>query len=252
MFQFIQCNPVGRGFIELDEFPELSDYDYNPLDWSGQVAARNILYYHNSPTGTPLTATNAAGQVAWRAGAEPFGLSAPSGTAQNLRFPGQYHDAETGLDYNMARYYHPGLGRYLQADPIGLAGGVNEYGYVGNSPVNAIDPLGLIKLPADPSGLPPNWNPDPSHRDPNGERWTNGTDVLDFHKGRPGMPGWRGKDHWHHNGGDNHLEPGDQCPTSDDPPVDTPDQNFQIEPPPPWWVIPFLIPFPGNPLYGGF
>ena len=115
----------------------------NPAD----PAAWNILYYHNSPTGTPHTATNPSGQVAWRAGAEPFGLSAPSGpAAQALRFPGQYFDAETGLHYNMARYYAPWLGRYLQADPIGLMGGINLYGYVGGNPVMFIDPLGLFEL----------------------------------------------------------------------------------------------------------
>ena len=82
--------------------------------------------------------------MAWRAGAEPFGLSAPSGpAAQALRFPGQYHDAETGLHYNMARYYAPWLGRYLQADPIGLGGGVNVYAYVDNNPLSFVDPLGL-------------------------------------------------------------------------------------------------------------
>jgi hypothetical protein len=58
--------------------------------------------------------------------------------------------------------------------------------------------------------LGPEWTRDPSHRDPNGSRWRhpNG-DYLDFHQGRPGKPGWRGKDHWHHNGGDEHLVPGE-------------------------------------------
>ena len=67
---------VPASYAWLDGEP-LARVDYNPSDWSGQVAAWNILYYHNSPTGTPLTATNQSGQVAWRAGAEPFGLSAP-------------------------------------------------------------------------------------------------------------------------------------------------------------------------------
>ncbi len=41
------------------------------------------------------------------------------------------------------RYYDPETGRYISADPIGLAGGINLYGYTGNDPVNWIDPWGL-------------------------------------------------------------------------------------------------------------
>lgn len=81
-----------------------------------------------------------------------------------------------------------------------------------------IDPTGEIRLPNDPSGLPGDWQRDPGHRDPNGERWRHPSgDVLDWHKGRSGMPGWRGKDHWHHNGGDDHLPPGTEV---SDPPSD--------------------------------
>jgi RHS repeat-associated protein len=60
----------------------------------------------------------------------------------NLRFQGQWEDQETGLHYNLHRYYDPDGGQYLSPDPIGLAGGTREYGYVHN-PVNWVDPLGL-------------------------------------------------------------------------------------------------------------
>lgn len=70
-----------------------------------------------------------------------------------------------------------------------------------------------LRLPSDPTGLPPEWTIDPTHRDPNGSRWRHPDgEYLDFHKGRPGKPGWRGKDHWHHNGEDEHREPGDEIP----------------------------------------
>jgi RHS repeat-associated protein len=61
----------------------------------------------------------------------------------NLRFPGQYFDAETGLNYNYYRSYWPLAGRYVQHDPIGLAGGLNPYLYADGNPLTNIDPLGL-------------------------------------------------------------------------------------------------------------
>ncbi|MGZ4982140.1 MAG: RHS repeat-associated core domain-containing protein [Methylobacter sp.] len=105
-----------------------------------------MVFYHNSPVGAPVQTTDQNGNVSWTGQMDPFGSVLPinPNITQNLRFPGQYFDQETGLHYNTFRDYDPSTGRYIESDPIGLAGGINTYGYVEGNPVNAIDPLGLV------------------------------------------------------------------------------------------------------------
>jgi RHS repeat-associated protein len=104
-----------------------------------------IYGVHTDYLGTPRVITNGA-TVVWKwESTDPFGMNAPSvqTITYNPRFPGQYFDAENGLHSNRYRVYDPYLGRYMQSDPIGLAGGKNSYNYVNANPLNGADPLGL-------------------------------------------------------------------------------------------------------------
>ena len=103
--------------------------------------------------GTPRKVLDGGtGEARWAWDAkQPFGHELPAETPTaglaaftlDLRFPGQRFDVETGLFQNGFRDYHPGLGRYIQSDPLGLEAGWNTYGYVEGNPIFGIDPLGL-------------------------------------------------------------------------------------------------------------
>jgi len=115
------------------------------------IPVAEMYYVHNDHLGTPKRMTDQSGQIVWNSSQTPFGTTSVNEDVDgdgidvtlNVRFPGQYYDSETGLHYNYYRDYDPSTGRYLQSDPIGLAGGLNTYGYVGGNPVNRIDSLGL-------------------------------------------------------------------------------------------------------------
>ena len=110
-----------------------------------------VYFIHADHIDTPRVVVDRANNLRWRWMAEPFGTTAPetnpSGLGaftQNLRFPGQYADAESGLNYNYFRDYDSSIGRYVQSDPIGLQGGINTYAYVGGNPGSYVDPQGLF------------------------------------------------------------------------------------------------------------
>jgi RHS repeat-associated protein len=104
-----------------------------------------LYYLHGDMLGTPQLATDSSQAVQWQTSYDAFGQASVSGTVtQNLRFPGQYFDVESGWNHNGFRDYLPSLGRYAEPDLLGRAGsGNNLYVYVGDSPTNLADPLGL-------------------------------------------------------------------------------------------------------------
>ncbi|TDC09790.1 hypothetical protein E1265_31935, partial [Streptomyces sp. 8K308] len=100
--------------------------------------------------GTPTELVDSSGNLAWQSRRTLWGVTAWSadGSAYTpLRFPGQYHDHESGLHYNYHRYYDPETARYVTQDPLGLAPGPNPSVYPHN-PHARIDPLGLAPYPA--------------------------------------------------------------------------------------------------------
>ena len=92
--------------------------------------------------GSPAELVDESGRITWHSAQTLWGLEAGGPAATPLRFPGQYFDAETGLHYNVNRYYEPETGRYISPDPIGLGGGTNPHAYVRN-PTGWLDPVGL-------------------------------------------------------------------------------------------------------------
>jgi RHS repeat-associated protein len=108
-----------------------------------------VFYYQNDHLGTPQVIVDQAGNIVWNAKALAFGettVSTEASITNNLRFPGQYYDAETSTHYNFFRDYDPSTGRYVESDPIGLEGGINIYVYVGGNPLRWDDSLGLARI----------------------------------------------------------------------------------------------------------
>ncbi len=139
----------GAGAL-IEEYLWLDDTPVALLRPAG--AGTTVYYLHTDHLATPIRLTRASDNlVVWRWDADPFGSLAPAEDPDgdtlplvfNLRFPGQYYDSETGLHYNYFRDYDPQVGRYLESDPIGLDGGLNTYGYVGQNPLRYSDVLGL-------------------------------------------------------------------------------------------------------------
>ncbi|MBV2124668.1 MAG: RHS domain-containing protein [Candidatus Thiodiazotropha sp. (ex Ctena orbiculata)] len=200
-------------------------YGYQPdsiwtTDPIYQKTAQGYAYYQNDHLGMPQQLIQKNGAKAWEGNYRAFGeLTTESGTRENrLRFPGQYFDEETGNYYNYFRTYDPSAGRYLESDPIGLAGSINTYTYVDSDPVNWADFLGLCPgcswvqrgysawrawdaLPSSPSSRP---IPPPPLTPPG---WPEGVPWPDAEVPSP---------YWDEEGDDEKCPPEDDYPTDPD------------------------------------
>jgi RHS repeat-associated protein len=121
-----------------------------------------IFYVHVDHLGAVRKVSRPSDNVLmWRWDPTSFGTGVPDENPQmagtfryNLRFPGQYYDAESGVHYNYFRDgYDPTTGRYTQSDPVGLIGGINTYSYALNDPIGLYDPYGLWVPPSLPQSV---------------------------------------------------------------------------------------------------
>ena len=157
---------LWQGYRLLQEQQEsglCSTYLYDPNEaWSPLArvdhlrdqSSGEIYWFNTDLNGAPLEVTDERGAVRWSGQYGSFGevrhqsegfsrvVNRTAMAHQPLRYAGQYADGETGLHYNLFRYYDPQVGRFIVQDPIGLNGGWNLYQYAPN-PLGWIDPLGL-------------------------------------------------------------------------------------------------------------
>ncbi|HTP26246.1 MAG TPA: RHS repeat-associated core domain-containing protein, partial [Anaeromyxobacteraceae bacterium] len=174
--QRVKKNNGSDLFFAYDEAGHLiGEYDSTgaPIEetvWLGDLPVAVIkpktpsgfdaFYIWTDNLGTPRQITDTTNQSRWEwPNADPFGNNQPNENPAslgafnyNLRFPGQYYDAEKASNYNYFRDYDPGIGRYVESDPIGLGGGYNTYSYVASSPLRFADFLGLQAAAAGGAG----------------------------------------------------------------------------------------------------
>jgi RHS repeat-associated protein len=110
-------------------------------------------YYHSDALGNVTTLVDSNQRITARYLYDPFGntLSAvgPLAQANTYQFSSKELHANSGFYYYGFRFYDPGTQRFLNRDPLGEAGGMNLYGFVGNNPMGAVDAFGLIAGIAD-------------------------------------------------------------------------------------------------------
>ena len=106
----------------------------------------NTFFYHQDGLGTVTDLTDSTGATAKSYSYDAYGnvLESPGTVDQPYTYTGREFDSESRLYYYRARGYDSSTGRFLQEDPIELAGGLNFYRYSYNNPTNWSDPLGLL------------------------------------------------------------------------------------------------------------
>ncbi len=135
-----------REYVWIDDVPVAL------INISGATETTDFI--HTGQIDEPLAVTSSTQALVWNAYIDPFGtattFTTPS-TTLDMRLPGQSFQLEmNSLHQNRWRDYDPSLGRYIEADPLGIDAGQNVYAYVDGDPVNEEDRLGLMGVPPSP------------------------------------------------------------------------------------------------------
>jgi RHS repeat-associated protein len=115
----------------------------DPVIWYEGSTLATRYYLHADERGTIIAASDNSGSAAaniYTYG--PYGEPTPGWTGSRFRYTGQTAIPEAHLYYYKARMYSPSLGRFLQTDPIGTKDDLNLYAYVGDDPIDRVDPSG--------------------------------------------------------------------------------------------------------------
>jgi RHS repeat-associated protein len=131
-----------------------------PIIWYEGSGTGDRRWLHQDRLGSVVASSDSAGAlIASPNTYDEYGVPGSSNDGR-FQYTGQTWLPEASLYYYKARAYAPSIGRFLQSDPILLAGGVNLYIYAGNDPTNAKDPSGLCDTPTQDGGGTPCEEPD--------------------------------------------------------------------------------------------
>jgi RHS repeat-associated protein len=153
---------AANPYVDFDGSNNVSmRYLYGPavdMVLARRDSSGNVAWYLADHLGTVRDIANTSGSVLDHVSYSAYGKVTAETNPSNgdrFKFTAYQHDSETGVYHSRARSYDPVTGRFISADPMGLAAGdANLYRYVSNRPITLVDPTGLQSQPARPGSLP--------------------------------------------------------------------------------------------------